>query len=488
MAYRPRLFRRARRFVFAHATAAYLGAIALLTALLLGLGFAYAHQHSDSPWPLAWVALLLLLPASDVAIAVVQSLSVRFAPPRRLPRLDFLGGVPESARTMVVVPTLLTSVERVGELLEHLEVLALGNLDPRVHFAILSDFTDAPAREMPQDEAILDAARAGVEALNARHAEGRSDRFYLVHRVRQWNPARGRLHGLGAQARQDRGVEPPPAGSHGHELHGGGRRRRGLPRRPLLHHPRLRHAPAPGRREEADRHRRPPAEPAPLRPASRPRHRGLRDPPAPGERDHGERRRLALRAALRRAHRRRPLHDRGLRHVPGPLRRGDLHRQGALRRGCLRRRPRGARARERSPLARPLRGAVRAHGPRHRHRGGGRLPGERPRPRAPPAPLGARRLADPVVAVPGRPDPLRPPPQPPAAHLPLEDPGQPEAKPDGARDRGPAAARVDDPPGKPRALDGRGPGRARLQPLPAGAQDPRRPADRSSRGASSFVS
>ena len=41
---------------------------------------------------------------------------------------------------------------------------------------------------MPQDEAILSAARAGVEALNARHAEGRSDRFYLVHRVRQWNP------------------------------------------------------------------------------------------------------------------------------------------------------------------------------------------------------------------------------------------------------------------------------------------------------------
>ncbi len=377
---------------------------------------------------------------------------------------------------MVVVPTLLTSVERVSELLEHLEVLALGNLDPRVHFAILSDFTDAPAREMPQDEAILGAARAGVEALNARHAEGRNDRFYLVHRVRQWNPARGRLHGLGAQARQDRGVEPPPARSHGHELLGGGRRRRRLPRRPLLHHPRLRHAPAAGRREEADRHRRPPAEPAPLRPAPRPRHRGLRDPPAPRERDHGERRRLAVRAALRRAHRRRPLHDRGLRHVPGPLRRGDLHRQGALRRGRVRGRPRGARARERPPLARPLRGAVRAHRPRHRHRGRGRLPGERPRPRAPPAPLGARRLADPVVAVPDRPHPLRPAPQPPAAHLPLEDPRQPETQPDGARDRGPAAARVDDPPGKPLALDGRGPGRARLQPLSAGPEDPRRSA------------
>ncbi|HKZ33472.1 MAG TPA: glucoamylase family protein [Vicinamibacteria bacterium] len=191
LAYRPKLGRRVRRFVFAHASAAYLGAIGFLTALVLGLGFAYAQLHSHSPWPLAWVALLLLLPASEVAAAVVQSLCVRFAPPRRLPRLDFLGGVPESARTMVVVPTLLASVERVSELLEHLEVLALGNLDPRVHFAILSDFTDAPAREMPHDAEVLAAARSGIEELNARHAEGRDDRFFLAHRVRQWNPGEG---------------------------------------------------------------------------------------------------------------------------------------------------------------------------------------------------------------------------------------------------------------------------------------------------------
>ena len=47
VAYRPRPLRRVRRFVFAHATAVYLGAIGLLTALLLGLGFAYAQRHGD---------------------------------------------------------------------------------------------------------------------------------------------------------------------------------------------------------------------------------------------------------------------------------------------------------------------------------------------------------------------------------------------------------------------------------------------------------
>jgi cyclic beta-1,2-glucan synthetase len=191
VAYHPPLRRRWRRFVFAHATAAYLGAIGSLVALFLALGFLVARAQCGSPWPFAWVALLLLLPASEVATAIVQNFGVRFAPPRRLPRLDFMAGVPESARTMVVVPTMLTSVPRVAELVDHLEVLALGNFDPHIHFALLGDFADAPAREMPEDEAILDAARAGIEALNARHSEGKGDRFFLVHRVRQWNPAEG---------------------------------------------------------------------------------------------------------------------------------------------------------------------------------------------------------------------------------------------------------------------------------------------------------
>ncbi len=186
--YQPRFARRARRFVFAHATAVYLGSIGLLTALPLVLGLAYLHDQGSSLWLRAAAVLLLSLPASDVAIALVQRLAAHWAPPMRLPRLEFPAGVPDNARTMVVVPTLLTSVPAVARLIEHVEVLALGNLDPRIHFAILSDFVDAPSREMAGDEEILSAARAGIDALNARYGEGRADRFFLFHRARRWNP------------------------------------------------------------------------------------------------------------------------------------------------------------------------------------------------------------------------------------------------------------------------------------------------------------
>ncbi len=88
---------------------------------------------------------------------------------------------------MVIVPTLLTSVTGVQNLLDHLAVLALGNLDPHVHFAILSDFADASAEIMPEDAALLKAARSGIERLNARHGNGQEDRFFLFHRARHWN-------------------------------------------------------------------------------------------------------------------------------------------------------------------------------------------------------------------------------------------------------------------------------------------------------------
>jgi cyclic beta-1,2-glucan synthetase len=187
VAYRPQLAKRIRRRVFHHATLLYLGPITIATALLLFGVAAYARHEGASTRALAAIVLLLLIPAADVAIALAHRVIAWAVPPRRLPRLDFSDRVPDEARTMVVVPTLLTSPASVDALLEHIEVLALGNLDPHIHFAILGDFTDADARELPGDPAIVAAARAGIENLNRRFGSEHADRFFLFHRERRWN-------------------------------------------------------------------------------------------------------------------------------------------------------------------------------------------------------------------------------------------------------------------------------------------------------------
>ena len=173
VAWRPRPSKALRRLAFAHAPFLYLASIAVATAGLLAAGVALRAREGGSLRAQVATALLLLLPASELAIAFVQRLAARLAPPRRLPRLDFEGRDPRGRadpgrRARRCSPAWPGS----SELLEHVEVLALGNLDPRIHFAILGDFTDADAREMPDDDAILAAAREGVEALNARLGRG----------------------------------------------------------------------------------------------------------------------------------------------------------------------------------------------------------------------------------------------------------------------------------------------------------------------------
>ncbi|MGE4085854.1 MAG: glucoamylase family protein [Vicinamibacterales bacterium] len=188
VAFRPTLRQRAARLVRRHATVVYLGAIAAVVAAALVFSDRALRGHDAGVVLRLVAAATLLLPFSEVAVALVNRLVTALTEPQRLPRLDFSAGIPASARTMVVVPTLLTSVEGVRHLLEQLEVAALGNLDPHLHFAILSDVGDAGEQHLPKDAALVQTAVDGIEALNRRPwAEG-GDRFFLFHRERRWNP------------------------------------------------------------------------------------------------------------------------------------------------------------------------------------------------------------------------------------------------------------------------------------------------------------
>ena len=63
----------------------------------------------------ALVVVLSLLATSQLAVALVNWLATLLVTPRSLPRMDFSRrALPASARTLVVVPTMLTSAQRRG--------------------------------------------------------------------------------------------------------------------------------------------------------------------------------------------------------------------------------------------------------------------------------------------------------------------------------------------------------------------------------------
>ena len=165
----------------------YTGAILLLTLFLTWSLVANAQSQGLHGWTLGLIGLLGLLGGSHMAVALVNWLANLLASPRPLPRMDFSKGIPKGLRTLIVVPTMLTSADSIDALAEALEVRFLANQDDHLHYALLTDFPDAGQETLEADEALLVLARQRIEALNARYRPGAGDAFFLFHRPRCWN-------------------------------------------------------------------------------------------------------------------------------------------------------------------------------------------------------------------------------------------------------------------------------------------------------------
>ena len=179
---------RVGRALQARPTVTYLGPILLGAAALLAAFAGLVTDLGAGPAALALTLLLGVVPALTVAVAAVNLAITQLVWPRVLPRMDLEDGVPAEARTLVVMPVLLTDADEIAELIERLERHYLTDPDPRIGYALLTDFADAPAQRMPGDRPLLDAARDGVEALNRRYGvSAASGPFHLLHRERRWS-------------------------------------------------------------------------------------------------------------------------------------------------------------------------------------------------------------------------------------------------------------------------------------------------------------
>jgi cyclic beta-1,2-glucan synthetase len=195
-----------RRWVFAHPTLVYLGVIGLSTlAILLG-GMSYALVAGATFLPWLATGFLLLVPALTVSVSLVNWIVMLTVPPRVLPKMDFAAGIPAECRTLVVVPSLLSSAAEVESLLQQVELHFLRNPDPYLNFALLTDLPDTPLPRRPGADLLVEQTVSGVRALNVKYRRETSGPFYLLHRDSRWNPReklwmgwerkRGKLHQL----------------------------------------------------------------------------------------------------------------------------------------------------------------------------------------------------------------------------------------------------------------------------------------------------
>ena len=221
--YRPSLRQRILRTRATHAPTVYFSVIALVALMLLSIPLLISIDAGVGVAGVALLALLGIFPGYDMAVVLVNRLVTALVGPRHLPRLQLTQGVPPALRTFVVVPTMLTSEAAIMEQIERLEAHYLSNACGEVYFGLLSDWTDADTASRADDAKLLQAAAAGIAALNARYGAlpGSEQRFHLFHRDRRWNESqqkwmgwerkRGKLHEFNRLLRGDATTSFRPA-------------------------------------------------------------------------------------------------------------------------------------------------------------------------------------------------------------------------------------------------------------------------------------
>jgi hypothetical protein len=175
---------RLRQLVLRSPAGWYLGSIELTTIAVILLVMSAGPDLE----PLWLTALLLLLPATEAALGLVNRLATTLFRPRVLPKMDFSEGIPADCSTLVVVPTLLLNDKQVEDMVEQLEIRYLANRQANLAFGLVTDTPDA-AEQFDEKDPLAQLCAERIEALNLRYGPDNQGSFYLFHRARQYNPS-----------------------------------------------------------------------------------------------------------------------------------------------------------------------------------------------------------------------------------------------------------------------------------------------------------
>jgi cyclic beta-1,2-glucan synthetase len=163
----------------------------LITVVLIIMSLVRSHEG----FGLIIAALLLLLPATQAAVELMNYLVTAILTPHALSKINFSDGIDANCATMVAIPTLLINDKQIRELVDDLEIRYLVNRDPYIFFTLLTDLPDT-AEPAGDEDARVDLALRLINGLNKKYADAPYGGFYMFHRHRVYNPREGAWMGF----------------------------------------------------------------------------------------------------------------------------------------------------------------------------------------------------------------------------------------------------------------------------------------------------
>lgn len=171
--------------------------ILLFCLVLTATAALYAYLYSDTHGALLAViaGICTFLPSSEIAVIFVNRIVCRTLPPFVFPRLELRDGIPEEMSAVVAVPTLLSGVDRVRDILKGLESHYLANREKNLYFALIGACKDADSKDLESDAAVIETALRGIRELNAKYAADGEEIFFFFNRERQFSASNNKWIG-----------------------------------------------------------------------------------------------------------------------------------------------------------------------------------------------------------------------------------------------------------------------------------------------------
>lgn len=173
---------------FSYLSFIFLGTIIINLAILV-LTYLIPLNFTTGQYILAFV--LMIIPSSEVVISLLNWFVAKEFPVGFIPKMDYTKEIPESERTIVVIPSILGSGKAVVELVKKLEIYYLANRDKNIFFALLGDFNDSENENEDLDKSINDEGIKAVKRLNQKYSKNQQDIFYFLNRKRVYNMSEG---------------------------------------------------------------------------------------------------------------------------------------------------------------------------------------------------------------------------------------------------------------------------------------------------------
>lgn len=131
--------------------------------------------------------IILYVPIYEICTKVINYIISKTIKSIKIPKINYEDGISDDSKTMVVIPSILDSKEKVKEMIKKIEIYSLANEDKNLYFTLLGDCTTSEKEVERFDKEIIESGKTEVEQLNQKYEMPR--KFNFLYRKRQWNPS-----------------------------------------------------------------------------------------------------------------------------------------------------------------------------------------------------------------------------------------------------------------------------------------------------------